>query len=256
MAADYESIERVTRYVEAEWGDFIPDRTKSDSSALLPFGARTLPFYKRIREIVRDVRKTAPKRIFDAGAGTGRTAYELCLEFPDAEFVAGEKSGEFVRLARSILLGEDRPPFLPINGSSDRKVTYVPFPSALQEVANQISERSAALTYIETAAEDLRYPDGYFDLVLALNVVDRVPDPGAFIEGVARYVAKGGVFILATPYDWDSSSAPKEKHIHSLADAVPAGFKFRSSEHVAYNFRRDCYSEINYRTEVVVFERK
>ena len=41
--------------------------------------------------------------------------------------------------------------------------------------------------------------DGAYDLVMALEVIEHVTDPSAFVAGLARVLAPGGVLILSTP---------------------------------------------------------
>jgi len=51
-------------------------------------------------------------------------------------------------------------------------------------------------------ASALRADIGRFDLVLAANLLCRLPDPGKFLCTLPDLVAPGGQLILATPFSW------------------------------------------------------
>ena len=56
-----------------------------------------------------------------------------------------------------------------------------------------------AIDYRGTTAEALLAAgEGPFDLVLNMEVIEHVPDPGAYLRDTARLIAPGGLMILAT----------------------------------------------------------
>jgi len=59
-------------------------------------------------------------------------------------------------------------------------------------------------------------PDfGNFDLVLAANLLDRVPDPVRLLAELKRLVAPGGYVILASPYTWLEEFTSRRKWLSS-----------------------------------------
>ncbi len=48
-------------------------------------------------------------------------------------------------------------------------------------------------------ADDVPYPDGYFDGVLLLDVLEHVPDQEAVVDEIARLLRPGGRLILSVP---------------------------------------------------------
>jgi len=61
-------------------------------------------------------------------------------------------------------------------------------------------------------------PDiGRFDLVLAANLLDRVPDPAELLGRVKRLLESQGHLILASPYTWLEEFTPRD---HWLADRI------------------------------------
>ncbi len=77
------------------------------------------------------------------------------------------------------------------------KVTGI---DAAPELIAAAKAHSAAMAleinYRATAVEAL---DGQFDLVTALEVIEHVADPAAFVQSLAARLAPGGLMILSTP---------------------------------------------------------
>ena len=53
------------------------------------------------------------------------------------------------------------------------------------------------------SAEKMSYPDETFDLVVALDVLEHLPEPGLATQEIYRVLKKGGVFIATVPaHQW------------------------------------------------------
>ena len=77
------------------------------------------------------------------------------------------------------------------------KVTAIDAAPELIEVAKaHAAGAGLAIDYHATAVEDL---EGTFDLVTAMEVVEHVADPRAFLASLAARLAPGGLLILSTP---------------------------------------------------------
>jgi putative 4-mercaptohistidine N1-methyltranferase len=71
------------------------------------------------------------------------------------------------------------------------------------------------------AGDALRIPKklGTFDLVLAANLIDRLPEPQRFLKKVLpQLVRPGGTLLLTSPYTWSADFTPKTKW---LPDSFP-----------------------------------
>ncbi|MBA3512252.1 bifunctional 2-polyprenyl-6-hydroxyphenol methylase/3-demethylubiquinol 3-O-methyltransferase UbiG [Sphingomonas sp.] len=77
------------------------------------------------------------------------------------------------------------------------RVTAIDAAPELIEVAREHARaQGLEIDYRAAAVEDI---DGRFDLVTSLEVIEHVADPQAFVAGLARRLAPGGLLILSTP---------------------------------------------------------
>jgi 2-polyprenyl-3-methyl-5-hydroxy-6-metoxy-1,4-benzoquinol methylase len=54
---------------------------------------------------------------------------------------------------------------------------------------------------------------GPYDVVLAANLICRLPDPEAFLSRVASLVRPGGQLLLTTPFTWLEEYTPRDRWI-------------------------------------------
>lgn len=73
-----------------------------------------------------------------------------------------------------------------------------PGAATIEAATRHAAESALAIRYRRALAEDIAAEGGQFDLVLALEVVEHVPDLSAFLDAACALVAPGGMFVAAT----------------------------------------------------------
>ena len=57
---------------------------------------------------------------------------------------------------------------------------------------------------------------GQFGMVLAANVICRLPDPMAFLNRLNDLVVPGGIVVITSPYSWSEQYTPKVVGVNNL----------------------------------------
>ena len=181
----YESDRQVREYLLFHYGE--PDQIlpwKHGPRAALGFAARC------VRELINSSSVGRDARALDIGCAVGRSSFELAghcrevigIDFSNAFIAAGEKIRASGSLAYEYAVEGDR------TAPATAKIPPGVDPARLR---------------FETGdAMDLREDLGTFDVVLAANLLCRLPDPRVFLERVPQLVKSGGQLLLTTPFSW------------------------------------------------------
>jgi len=170
----------------------------------------------------------------DAGAATGRVTFDLARDHDAA--VGVDLSKALVRAAARVRATGRARYRLPVEGRL--------FDS--RDIAVPGVARNAHFA----PADALRLPfsDETFATVVALNLLDRVPDPARALAELARVTAPGGRLVVGSPFTWLATFTPEERWLGGFerdgapvrgADAVrarleAAGFVHRSTERLLF----------------------
>jgi SAM-dependent methyltransferase len=96
------------------------------------------------------------------------------------------------------------------------------------EVSKPAAEhnRAAGFEVFNGFLEEARYPEGHFDVVIASEVLEHVPEPGAMLREILRVLRPGGLLWATTPngrglsaralgLGWSAVSPPEHLHLFS-----------------------------------------
>ena len=154
------------------------------------------------------------ERALDIGCAAGRSSFELAKHFDHVDAV--DFSVRLVE-APTNLQKQGRQRFIfPEEGelTSLHEIRLEDF-EGYTEVKDKISfMQGDACNLIE------KYND--YDLVYALNLLDRLYDPGKFLTTITDRVRQGGLLVLASPYTWLEEYTPRERWL--------GGFKAETGE--------------------------
>jgi putative 4-mercaptohistidine N1-methyltranferase len=182
MSNPYESAKLVSEYL---WFHYPPP---SDGGGI-PLPAQALDFPRRVVSELMDASRPVA-RALDIGCAVGRSSFELSRH---ANEVLGiDFSRAFIDAADRLRAGQALDGEIPIEGT--RKLAFtasVPEGTVPERVSFEVGDATA-----------LRPDLGAFDLVLAANLLCRLPSPRAFLDRLPSLVNPGGQLLLATPFSW------------------------------------------------------
>ncbi len=172
----------------------------------LHFGAERFGVANFHRELVgRGVSQLEPetrRRALDLGCALGRASFELAESF--AAVIAVDLSERFIAAAKHLQAKGEYFYQQMEEGEllAKRCVRLTDF---------GFSEACHKIKFMQGNVLELNEDMGKFDLILAANLIDRLPDPEQFLAGVHQYMISGGVLVIASPYDWQERFTPKPK---------------------------------------------
>lgn len=189
----YETEQALNEYLLFHYGrdaDLLP--YDFGPSAALGFPVRT------VRNLIDQ--PAAPDSLdlaYDLGCAVGRSTFELANH---VKTVRGfDLSSSFIGAAQALLRDGRRETLTLIEGELVERMTVM------------VSEPppGAEISFAVGDAVELAQTLPPADLVLAANLICRLPTPADFLRSMARLVRPGGQLLLTTPFTWLDSFTPR-----------------------------------------------
>ena len=200
--------------LDCNFGDFgFLDQTTNQIGK--PYGAdflSTLPnfpsqvaktaihFYQKCHPNLSET--TSNLTALEVGCSVGRTCLDLAAYFPTVTGL--DFSHLFVQTADAIARGQPHQYRIPIEGELSYQVSYQCSPAP-----------QSAINFIQGDACNLP-TDKQYSCITGANLIDRLPDPTAFLTTLPHIVQAGGIVVLASPYTWLEQYTPRHKWLPNL----------------------------------------
>ncbi|WP_331775427.1 5-histidylcysteine sulfoxide synthase [Sulfurospirillum sp. 1612] len=182
----YEKDEIISQYCEFHYGDE-------------HFGVKN--FAKKIAEIAE---KYAINKgsVLDIGCSVGRTSFELCKTF---ERVTGiDFSARFINVAQSLKENGFLRYEKKIEGDIKEQKEITLKDLGLDRVDFN------KLEFWQGDACNLKPHFEHYDMIVAINLLDRLYNPKLFLQDVSKRLNDEGIFIVASPFTWSEEYVKKE----------------------------------------------
>ncbi|MCK9269931.1 MAG: 5-histidylcysteine sulfoxide synthase [Bacteroidales bacterium] len=168
------------------------------------------------------------RKALDLGCAVGRTTFELARHF---DFVTGlDFSARFIKIADDLLSNGRIRYVLPEEGE------LVSFHEVTIEESGFADLRDKVEFYQGDAVNLSPKYSGY-DLIFAGNLIDRLYDPGKFLDSIHERINGGGLLILASPYTWLETYTPRQKWLGGYKkDGEPVTTLDGLHQHLDANF--------------------
>lgn len=143
----------------------------------------------------------------DLGCAVGRSCFEFSRRC--RRVVGLDRSAAFIEAARLLQRTGTFSHPLPLEGDAAVELTFS-VPEGVRP--DRIEFRTG-----DALADPQPEP---FDLVLAANLLDRVPDPAALLRRLPSLVRPGGQLLLTSPFTWLCAYTPRECWLVPGSEAV------------------------------------
>lgn len=169
---------------------------------ILPYGFgphEALDFPKRcVTENIDLTKLPDGARALDIGCAVGRSSFELARHC--TEVIGIDYSQNFIEAAQKLAREGALKFHYTLEGHAVEESTAC-IDSAIDRgrVAFEVGD-----------AQELRDDLGSFDIVLACNLICRLPEPMRFLNRLPELVKPGGQLIITTPFSWLEEYTPRE----------------------------------------------
>ena len=118
---------------------------------------------------------------------------------------------------------------VPIEGDICEEVQAVHEPGLSRDILEKVNFFQGDVCKLKEYSEDGTI--GTFDGVVMSNLLCRLPDPVACLDGMPHIVNKGGILVMVTPFSWLEEYTPRNNWLGGIYDPV-TGEPLRSQDHL------------------------
>ena len=178
-----------------------------------------LYFPQRVAKLLKSLEPERSNNMaLDIGCAVGGASFELAKTFDHVD--AFDFSESFVNAAKRMqnITEEDVSFRVPVEAELFEEVKAVHDAEVTADVRSRVNFFTGDAQRVgEMNAEgDLSTYDG----VVMSNLLCRLPDPKACINGLPRILNKGGVVVMVTPFSWLLEFTPRSKWLGGFYDPV------------------------------------
>jgi len=174
-----------------------------------------LRFPQRVAQLLCTLKpERTNNRALDIGCAVGGSSFELAKHFDHVE--AFDFSASFIETAKQ-MQSEARIKFnVPIEADIFTEVIAKHDNGVTPEVLEKVRFFTGDACRLKQYAAEIGTVDG----VVMANLLCRLPDPLACLDGMSSVVNKGGVVVMVTPFSWLEEFTPRSKWLGGYPDPV------------------------------------
>ncbi|MGB0413949.1 MAG: putative 4-mercaptohistidine N1-methyltransferase [Coraliomargarita sp.] len=177
-------------------------------------GADALGFPMRcVSEGILAERLPKDARALDLGCSVGRSSFELARHC--GEVVGIDYSQSFVDAATRLQEQGSHLATRLDEGSASTQLT----------VAVDVAIDRSRVSFEQGDAQMIRDDIGQFDVVIACNLICRLPEPMRLLQRLSELVKPGGQLFITTPFTWLEEYTPSENWLGDGAQDSFAGLR-------------------------------
>jgi len=206
VSFSYESPKLLGEYLLLHYGG---ERDLRHSSLPVDPVITSTPFPVRLVRELLDVELLSPRATaLEVGCAVGGSAFELARSCHRVE--ASDYSRSFIAAAQHLQQEGSHHGLRAVEGEMT-----LPFDAVVPPEIDR-----ARVTFSVQDATKLPESLGAHDVVLAANLICRLPDPESFLGRLASLVKPGGQLLLTTPFTWLEEFTPRDRWIGGIVSGA------------------------------------
>ncbi|MEA3406310.1 MAG: 5-histidylcysteine sulfoxide synthase [Pseudomonadota bacterium] len=147
----------------------------------------------------------------ELGCSVGRASFELAHHFNKVTGL--DFSARFIQIANQIQESGSIRYSIPLEGE------IMEFKeSSLKEL--NLSHLSGRCHFMQQDASNLKPHFTGYDMVIAVNLIDRLYDPAKFLSMIHQRMNSGGLLMISSPYTWLEEFTGKENWLGGYKDSI------------------------------------
>jgi len=238
-SAGYETRKMVDQYL----GFHFPASQSSEAPAMISHSQapeHALRFPQRVANLLIEATSAGSSnsklRALDVGCAVGGTSFELAAGGFD-EVVGLDFSAGFIEAAQRMQQGEDIRFKVPLEGELQATV------SAQHEPNVDAAARGRTSFIVGDACRLTEADLGRFDGAVLANLLCRLPDPLACLDGLQAVIKPGGTVVIVTPFSWLEDFTPKSQWLGGYVD--PSGVRVDSKEQLQLQMEKRGFTKLS-----------
>lgn len=173
-------------------------------------------FPQRVANLLSSLEPESTTRALDMGCAVGGASFELAKTFDHVD--AFDFSASFVNTAKRMQAGESISFRIPVEAELFEEVKAEHATGMTADTLKRVNFFTGNACKIEDMAAEGSL--GTYDGIIMSNLLCRLPDPMACLNGLGSIVNKGGVVVMVTPFSWLTEFTPRSKWLGGFYDPV------------------------------------
>ena len=181
-----------------------------------------LGFPQRVVDLLHRIKSSLPnqqyKNALDIGCAVGGASFELGREFDHVD--AFDFSASFVNGAKRMQTQPETVRFrIPMEADISQEVQAVHNDGITPEVRSKVNFFTGDACQLDNMVHNGQLRTDY-DGVIMSNLLCRLPDPVACLNGLSNIVHTNGVVVMVTPFSWLTEYTSRNKWLGGFYDPV------------------------------------
>ncbi len=186
--------------------------------------------------------KRTTNKVLDMGCAVGGSSFELAKSFDHVD--AFDYSENFISAAKKMQSGELMEFKVPMEAELFETVRAIHEPGVTPDVTARVNFFVGDACHIDQLSPIRENSSTTYDGIIMSNLLCRLPDPMATLNGLNKIVNPGGIVVLVTPFSWLTEFTPRDKWIGGYLDPITKK-QIRSKDALKVIMERNGFTNIH-----------